>query len=332
MKKNYLQLTGLFLLSLAIGIGCQKEITKTAEKDESDDVAAAGNIESRHNKENSCRLVSLDWSAGGAGLWQFHYNEKGLADQWSIDYGYGVIEEKIYYDRNDRLIRADENYFGSNYVYRFYYDGKRLVRSTRISVDFPDDAQDFRYTYNRKGQNIRQDDDNLDAHVLMAYDEMGNCIRTDLYFGSDLYYSDNYTYEKSIRNPLLNVPGIETGFLSYGGTYMSNKRWFTTNRSVIYDAGVPFVLNDYDPSKTIPNTGRNNLPHSVNYYDRVTETPVDIIFDYDNCDGKSGDQHHQHSQANRNSQPGKMSAEIHPGLVRGSLKSLKEQLNRRKSQ
>ena len=195
-----------------------------------------------------------------------------------IDYGYGVIEEKMYYDRNNRLIKADEVYFGSNYVYRFYYTGKRLTRMTRTGVDFPDDVQDFLFTYNKKGQIIRQDDDNLDAHVLMEYDHMGNCTRTDLYFGSDLVYSDNYTFEKPIKNPLLNVPGIEIGFLAYGGTYVSNKRWFSSNRTVIADNGVPVVFNDYDPSKTIPNTGRHNLPHSVNYYDRINETSFDIRF------------------------------------------------------
>jgi len=332
MKKNYLQLTGLFLFSLAIGMGCQKEVTESTAKDESEDVAAAGNTESSYNKENSCRLVSLDWSAGGAGLWQFHYNEKGLADQWTIDYGYGIIEEKMYYDRDGRLIKADENYFGSNYVYRFYYTGRRLTRLTRTGVEFPDDVQDFLFTYNKKGQVIRQDDDNLDAHVLMDYDHMGNCTRTDLYFGSDLFYSDNYTFEKSIKNPFLNVPGIEIGFLAYGGTYVSNKRWFTSNRTVIADNGVPVVYNDYDPSKTIPNTGRHNLPLSVNYYDRISDTSLDILFDYDNCDGRSGHQHHQHSQANKNMQANSGIPQIHPVLSRGSLKSLKEQADQLRRQ
>ena len=313
-------------------IGCQKEITESQVKDKAEDAEASVNTANRNNKENSCRLVSLDWFAGGSGLWQFHYNEKGLADQWNIDYGYGIIEEKIYYDRNNRLIKAEENYFGSNYVYRFYYTGKRLTRSTRTSVDFPDDAQDFRYTYNRKGQNIRQDDDNLDAHVIMEYDHMGNCTRTDIYFGSDLVYSDNYTFEKSIKNPLLNVPGVETGFLAYGGTFMSNKRWFTTNRTVIYENGVPFVFNDYDPSKTVPNTGRHHLPNSVNYYDRVTETSLDIVFDYENCDGRSGQQHHGYSHANKNSQANKAIPQIHPVLHWGSLKSIKEQVDQMRGQ
>jgi hypothetical protein len=331
MKKNYLQLRGLLLFSLLVIIGCQKEITESPVNDKAEDGAASENTANRNIKENSCRLVSLDWSAGGAGLWQFHYNEKGLADQWSIDYGYGVIEEKMYYDKNNRLIKADEVYFGSNYVYQLYYTGNRLTRITRTGVDFPDDVQDFLFTYNKKGQVIRQDDDNLDAHVLMEYDHMGNCTRTDLYFGSDLVYSDNYTFEKPIKNPMLNVPGIEIGFLAYGGTYVSNKRWLTSNRTVIADNGVPVVFNDYDPSKTIANNDRHNLPLSVNYFDRISGTSFDIVFDYENCDGRSGHQHHHHSQANKNMQANSSIPQIHP-VYWGSLKSLKEQTDQLRRQ
>ena len=328
MKKN-LAIPGSVILSvLLLFSGCQKEVKEQTVNSEIEDQFK----QDHEGDKNECRLVLLDWSAGGAGLWQFHYNKKGLADQWTIDYGDGVIEEKIYYDKNNRLIKADENYYGSGYVYRFYYTGRRLTRATRTSVDFPDDANDFTYTYNRKGQNIRQDDVKSDIHVLMDYDAMGNCTRTDLYFGSDLYYSDNYTFEKPIKNPLLNVPGIETGFLSYGGTYMGNKRWFTSNRTVIYDNGVPFVFNDYDPSKTIPITDRHNLPVSVNYYDRISETSFDIVFDYDNCGGKTGQQDHRSFQGNMNKQANRSILQIHPVLFWGSLKSIKEQIQKFRQQ
>jgi len=325
MEKNYLQLSGLLLFSLLSFIGCQKEITDAPVKDQSEDAAASVNTANRNNLENSCRLVSLDWSSGGAGLWQFHYNEEGLADEWSIDYGYGVISEKMYYDENNRLVRADEVYFGFNYVYELYYTGNRLTRMTRTGVDFPDEIQDFRFTYNQKGQIIRQDDDNLDAHVLMEYDAMGNCTRTDIYFGSDLWYSDNYTFENPVRNPLLNVPGVEIGFLSYGGTYVSNKRWFTTNRTVLYDNGSPIVFNDYDPSKTNPTTGNHNFPVSVNYYDRVSESSLDILFEYENCNGKAGESNRS-VPANKNLQARASNPQTRPHLFWGYLKSIKKKV------
>jgi hypothetical protein len=236
-------------------------------------------------EENKCRLVDLDWSVGGAGIWQYYYNTKGLADKWTIDYGDGlIISEKIYYNTNDQIIKADEDYFGSNYVYLFYYTGRRLTRVTRTSVDFPDQVTDFRYTYNKKGQNTRQDDYINDEHVLMYYDAMGNCIKTDIYLGTDLWYSDNYTFNAPVKNPWLHVPRIETGILSYGGTYAGNKRWFTSNRTVIYDTdGTPFVFNDYDPSQTVIQTSSNNLPISARYYDRISESRLTITLGYDNC-------------------------------------------------
>ena len=331
MKKNLFNTISLALFTVFLFVSCQKEIKESPAINTSKDGAVTLETANKEEK-NSCRLVSLDWSAGGAGLWQFHYNEKGLADQWKIDYGYGVIEEKMYYDKNNLLIKADEIYFGSNYVYQFYYTGKRLTRITTTGVDFPGDVKDFRLTYNKKGQNIRQDEDNLDTHVVMEYDHMGNCIRTDIYFGSDLYYSDNYTFEKPIKNPMLNVPGIEIGFLAYGGTYVSNKRWFTTNRTVIYDNGVPFIFNDYDPSKTVPNTGGHNLPNSVNYYDRVSEGSINITFGYDNCGGRSDKEDHRYSQGNRNIGTNKTAGYTGPLLFRGSAKSIKEQIQKLRQQ
>lgn len=283
MKKNYLKLTSSFLVFLLVNTGCQKEI-----KDQS--VSSEVELQSRSGwndrDENKCRLVNLDWSAGGAGIWQYSYNNKGLADKWTIDYGAGfVIKEKIYYNGNDQIIKAEEDYFGSNYVFRFYYSGKRLTRLTRTSVEFPEQIMDFRYTYNKKGQNTRQDDDINDIHVLMYYDAMGNCTKTDIYLGTDLWYSDNYTFNAPVKNPWLQVPGIETGFLSYGGTYAGNQRWFTSNRTVIYDTdGTPFVFNDYDPAKTVIQTNGNNLPISARYYDRISESELTITMGYDNCD------------------------------------------------
>ena len=290
MKKNFLNISGTLLFSFLLFSGCGKQINEqvvTTEQQTESQIL-------QNNKDKSkCRLVTLDWSEGGAGLWQYGYNNNGLADTWTIDYGDGAINEVIYYNENGRMIRADEDYFGSNYVYRFYYTHNRLTRLTRTSVEFPDQGMDFQYTYNNKGENIRQDDYINDEHVLMYYDAMGNCTKTDIYLGSDLWFSDNYTFSSAVKNPWLYVPGVETGFLSYGGTYPSNKRFFTSNRSVLYDTdGTSYVLNDYDPSQTVIQTGSHNLPISARYYDRVTESPLTITFDYDNCGGGNDNANH----------------------------------------
>ncbi len=325
MKKNYLKLFSSFLVSLFVIVGCQKDM-----KDQSISSEAELQSASARNgmNENKCRLVNLDWSAGGVGVWQYCYNNKGLADKWTIDYGDGfIISENIYYNTNGQIIKAEEDYFGTNYVYLFYYSGKRLTRLTRTSVDFPDEFTDFRYTYNSRGQNTRQDDDITDQHVLMYYDAMGNCTKTDIYLGTDLWYSDNYTFNAPVKNPWLHVPGIEYGFLAYGGTYATNKRWFTSNRTVIYDTdGTPFVFNDYDPAQTVIQTSSNNLPISATYYDMISETELTITLGYDNCGSDNGNVHKNSATVTPPATSG--ASRINPMMLLrpNPAKSMKEQL------
>jgi hypothetical protein len=294
MKKNYLKLISSFLVSLLVITGCQKQINEPQSPAATDPQTEESQSRiNDHGNSNECRLVTLDWPT--VGTWHLYYNRKGLADQWTIDYGGGspLHTNAMTYDRNNRLVKSLENYFGSVYEYRFYYSGDRLTRSTRINVNDPDDAMDSRYTYNRKGQNTRQDDDTHDQHVLLFYDTKGNCTKTDIYLGSDLWYSDNYTFNARVENPRQNIPGVEIGFPFYGTGGLTDKHWFTSNRTVIYDTdGTPFVFNDYDPSRTVIRANNHNLPISAGYYDRISESPLTITFGYDNCGRSNGDGPH----------------------------------------
>jgi len=276
MKSANASFLTLMLATVLIG-SCKKELnTPTAQTAEILGVSNHANVESK------CRLVFLDWPTSST--WQFHYNEKGLADQWIIDYGFGSplhINEMTYDDQN-RMIQSKEVYFGGNYVIDFFYENNRVSRLRRASADFPDAMQDFIYTYNAKGENIRQDDNVNDIHVLMFYDAMGNCTTTDLYFGDLLAYSDNYTFEQSTRNPELNIPGVTIGFPFYGGSFISNKRWFTSNRTVILPNG---TFNEYDPAQTEINEGSHHFPLTANYYDLISQARINMTFDYENCNG-----------------------------------------------
>lgn len=328
MRKNYLAFISSFLLAALFIIGCQKETIETKETSGSN---GPGNSANRVS-ENSCRLTVLDWPTSAR--FEFHYNARGLADEWIIDYGFGspLHTNKMTYDNNDRLIQSDEFYFGSNYVYHFYYTKKVLTRITRINVDDPADAIDSRLTYNNKGQNIRQDDVINDSHVLMTYDNMGNLTRMDIYFGTELVYSDIYTFSIPARNPRAAVPGVDIGFPFYGTAGFTDKWQFTSNRTEIYDNGNLFLFNDYDPAQTTINTGNHNYPISATYYDRVTDAPITISFDYENCNGKGSNAKGANLQGNTKSGIKNTTRKIRPLLVRGSSKSIKEQIQRMKQQ
>ncbi len=319
MKKNYLKLISTFLFAALFIIGCQKEAKESTGND------AALNSANKA-KENSCRLTVNDWPT--AAKFEFHYNDRGLADEWIVDYGFGLPLHT-----NDRLTQSNEFYFGSNYVYHFYYSGKLLTRLTRVNVDDPADAIDVMLTYNSKGQNIRQDDETNDFHVLMTYDNIGNCTRTDLYFGNDLVFSDIYSFNIPARNPRSAVPGvIDIGFIAYGTAGFGDKWQFTSNRTEYYDNGNLFLFNDYDPKQTIIITGNHNLPSSATYYDLVTEEPITITFDYENCNGNGSTAKAGNSQINMNP-AAKTSIKNPRSLLRmGSAKSIKEQLQRMKQQ
>lgn len=241
-------------------------------------------VSNHANVESKCRLVYLNWPTSST--WQFHYNEKGLADQWIIDYGFGspLHTNAMTYDEQNRMIQSREVYFGFNYVIDFFYENNRLSSIRRASLDFPDVGQNFIYTYNAKGEITRQDDNVNDIHVLMFYDAMGNCTTTDVYFGDILAYSDNYSFEQPTRNPELNIPGVKIGFPFYGGSFLSNKRWFTSNRTVILPNG---TFNEYDPAQTEINEGSHHFPITANYFDLISQIPINMTFEYENCNGST---------------------------------------------
>jgi hypothetical protein len=320
MKSIFFKLLIILLASTLLILSCQKE-TKQSSENNPQSFASPVNA-------NSCRMTVNDWPT--AAKWEFHYNDKGLADEWIIDYGFGLPPHtnEMTYDDNNRLIRSEEFYFGSTYEYLFYYTGNKLTRLTRINVDNPADAVDVTYIYNSKGQNTRQDEVVYDSHVIMEYDNIGNCTRTDIYFGTELVYSDNYTFNIPSRNPRAAVPGVTTGFLAYGTAGMTDKWWFSSNRTEIYDPSGMFLFNDYDPAQTTMVTGNHNYPSSATYYDRVIEDNITITFDYENCNGDGSNSKMGNTQ-NNPPQGTKTAINVTRPLLRmGSAKSVKEQIQK----
>jgi len=316
MKKNLLLPISTLLLTLVFFYSCQKDL-----KTNSDYPAQAA---AKENSKSECRLSYHDWPT--AASFQFHYNANGLADEWIMDFGYGTITETMTYDNNGRLIHAYEDFFGEPYEYDLVYSGRTLTHITRSPVNFPDFASTMELTYNSKGENIRQDDNVNDVHVIMEYDVMGNCTKTSLYFGTDLYYVDEYTFSLPARNPRAAVPGVNIGFPFYGTAGFTDKWTFSSNRTTIYDAGVPFLFNDYDPAQTTMNTGNHNYPVSADYYDIVTDANYILTYEYENCNGNSGITKIG-NQRNSNVNSNKVVKELPIQLLRGSAKSIKEKID-----
>ena len=103
MKKNLFNTISLALFTVFLFVSCQKEIKESPAINTSKDGAVTLETANKEEK-NSCRLVSLDWSAGGAGLWQFHYNEKGLAELQEANFN---IFEKV-----QHIVQNQAGYYG----------------------------------------------------------------------------------------------------------------------------------------------------------------------------------------------------------------------------
>ena len=80
MKNNYLRLISFFLLAVLIATSCQKSIKESTEE-------AARKLPDASQKSKCQLTYGVD--ANSNPNW-FHYNDKGLADEWRIDFGDGI--------------------------------------------------------------------------------------------------------------------------------------------------------------------------------------------------------------------------------------------------
>lgn len=284
MKTKSPKLPLIVMLTILSCFSCQKESLDSKQNELAENSRFQASVNDAAT--NSCRLAYWEWETQFTQA--FHYNDKGLADIWTVDYGSDlVITNAMVYDQHNRLISSHENFFGSPYEYTFAYSGDLLTGIKRAAVENPADVQDWHLTYNSRGQNTAQDDEITDSHVRNYFDEMGNTKKAEIYFGDELWFSISYTFTEPVRNPHLNVPGVTIGFPFYGGTYFSDKRILTSNRTLLYDQGVEYVLDDYDPSQTTVQKGNHDFPYTVNYYDRISGSSIGMTYDYENCNGRT---------------------------------------------
>ena len=103
MKKKLFTPIALIFTSLLFTIGCQKSTTEPPEE-----IVSINSLNS--NTTNQCQLTHIIIDGFDN---RFHYNAKGLADEWRIDYGDGVPDVyTMAYNSNNQLSRAWWHYDG----------------------------------------------------------------------------------------------------------------------------------------------------------------------------------------------------------------------------
>ncbi|MFI5188018.1 MAG: hypothetical protein ACHQF0_14905 [Chitinophagales bacterium] len=205
MKKNLTITTGIILIMLVLFTRCKKNAAPVSGENNSE---SAG-IDNFFN--NGCRLVHHEWQ--GAFIWDFQYNNKGLAYKWTIDIGDGFPQTyTMKYDRFNRLIKDYDTVENTAvYIDSYIYSGNRITEDKWTSGDGSSNG-DIVFTYNNRGQIAKTDDNINDIHSVLSYDRFGNCTQENLYYGSDLYFSDNYTFNVPIENPWRTIHGIDFAF------------------------------------------------------------------------------------------------------------------------
>jgi hypothetical protein len=330
MRKHFITLGGVILSVLLLFSGCQKQINEPppSPQDTNLQTESQQNELQRRRGEDNCQFVHLDWGDGT--FYHYHYNNKGLADEWVIDYGDGLPDKySMEYDRHDKLSKGKAFFTSSNNTYNisFIYDGDKIVKEKWRNTATNAVIETIN-TYNRRGQMTRRDDITNDIHARLFYNDQGNNSKVDFYQGDILIYRGIFTFNIPNRNPYLAVNGVPYGFPYYTlGPW--DERWETSDKIILYDgSGNGDVIIDYDPSRTRMQTGTHNYLASATYYDRVSQTSVTNTFTYQNCGEHHGD-HHDDNYDNRTSS--NKSAQVSTinklrRILSGPAKEIKKQL------
>jgi hypothetical protein len=283
-KINFQTLTFLFICLLLAG--CQKSTDVSPEnlllKKPTD-----GNL------KNQCQLVYAE-DIGNFPNWYF-YNDKGLAEEWRIDFGTGIPDIiTMTYDSDNKLKNAEWHSNGNLFAtIDFDWDGKQL---TEEHWNIGGGLFDVINTYNSKGEIVKRE--GTDGYVAnYTYTPQGNHAQDFVYFQGQLLQSDEFTYKQPNKYPNLAITGIPYSFI-FVNPYMS--KWYhESNRFTVYDAGNPIILLDTDPAQTIMQIGAQNYLNSITFFDNINGSHVTRSFEYQNC---GSDKNNAISRANPSSE------------------------------
>jgi hypothetical protein len=291
----------LAVLSLA---ACQKEISEPAT---TTDALEA----SRALKENgSCKVTAYELIYDAAGIVQLdEYTYKnGRLYEWFVSYG-GFF--RMEYDHRGRMT-GSKYYVGTDLVYTIEF----IRRNNRVEQEIwrdgitGDVVDEVTNEYNQRGQIIKSTSPGFDYFVLYDHDQKGNVLRWRFYSGGVLTDEGVYTYNTNAKNPEADIKGLDYQFAYSNGALFSGPNWYSSEKITLFDPnGDPTVLYDLDPSKTIFNLRKGNLPDLVTFTDRTTQSIYTTRFEYkacnDDCNERSARSNPGLNQAGKISGKGK---------------------------
>jgi hypothetical protein len=273
MKKNYLKLISSVLLIFLFLTGCKKEMLDYPVTSESKLLSmSAPNVH-----KNECQLTyAIDWNSNPN--W-FHYNDKGLADEWRIDFGSGIPDIfTMTYDNKNQLSHAEWHFDGAlNATIEFVWTGNHITNENWNQGGFLFDVVN---TYDQKGQLVKREI-SYGFRAEIEYSPDGNPISYFAYFADELFISDILTYNQPNKNPFLAIQGIPYGFPYVA--YVFGKRHETSDIFTDYSSGTPIVGLDNDPAQTVMELTHQRYLSSVTFFDRASESFKTRNFEYQNC-------------------------------------------------
>ncbi|MEP7376575.1 MAG: hypothetical protein ABI675_24470 [Chitinophagaceae bacterium] len=288
MKKKCLTGLAFLLISSLFFPGCQKSVDEPTANEPKEELASRGSH--NNSQKDQCQFAHLIIEGFEH---VYHYNSKGLADEWHINYGDGVYHDvyTMEYDKYNRLIKAWYHYDGAWVAtIDFVWKGKLI---TEEHWDYSGYIFDVVNIYNRKDQMIKREISDGGYSAATQFSPNGNTPKVDIFFGGELIQRAEYTYYKPNKNPFLAIRGIPYGFPFVAFTF--SQWWETSDKTTAYENGVPTVLWDFDPAKTKLQFGFQNYPSLITYYDRVSASVQTYGFEFQNCE--RGGNHNDHSKA-----------------------------------
>ncbi len=319
MKRNYVKLIGFCLLAALLSIGCRKETLQFNEEN------TAQSMAEKSNKAQGCRVTTNDIYNGLSDQHQIdHYTYKnGLVDEWKTWYG---MDYKLEYDAKGKLNVA-RGYDGANLVYRiqFIYNNNRVIKEIWYEGNSNVVADDYRYSFDRKGQIIKAESTVLGYYTENVYTADGDLESWKFHDGGMPVVSGHYTYSNHYKSPLRGgTPGVEYNFPYANSTFGQTKWWYSSEKIMLYDEfGTASVYYDFDPVQTLWQTANYGNLEKVNYVDRQTATHFSVSFEYENCRDGGGN---NNSNATSPSYKGRNKLNPMTLLQRNPSKSIKRQV------